>query len=73
MVLPIILLVVIPFILGMAYLTPFDLSEELPQEAIAEEPNVGILYFVLIGIWIFFLLRVLIQIKKGIFKITHGY
>ena len=73
MVLPIILLVAIPLILGMAYVPPFDMPEEPSPEAISEEPDVSILYFILIGIWIFFLLRIVIRIKKGTFKITQRY
>ena len=73
MALPIIFLIVTPVILGIAYVDPFDQVEKPPQEAISEEPDTNILYLILTGIWIFFLLRILIQIKRGTFKITQRY
>jgi hypothetical protein len=73
MALPIIFLIVIPIVLGIAYVHPFDLLEKPPQEEISEEPEVNILYLILTGIWIFFLLRIAIRIKRGTFKVTHRY
>jgi len=70
---PIIFLISIPIVLGIAYVHPFDQLEKPPQEAILEEPNVNILYFILTGIWIFFLLRIAIRIKRGTFKVTNRY
>ncbi len=46
---------------------------EFNDEPSSEEPSVNILYFFLIGIWTFILLRMLLQIKKGTFKITKRY
>ncbi|MCH9657956.1 hypothetical protein K0U27_04540 [archaeon] len=73
MALPIIFLITVPVILGIAYIHPFDLVEKPPQEAISEEYNVNILYLILIVVWIFFLLRILIRFKKGTFKVTNRY
>ena len=73
MAIPIIFLISIPIVLGIAYVHPFDQIEKPPQEEILEEPNVNILYFILIGIWIFFLLRIAIRIKRGTFKVTNRY
>ncbi len=73
MALPIIFLITIPLVLGIAYVQPFDQVEQPPQEDISEEPNENIKYVILTSIWIFFLLRILIQIKKRTFKVTHRY
>ena len=73
MVLPIIILVAIPVFLGIVVISPFDEPEEPKNEIISEEPNDNILYFLLIVIWIFFLIRILLQIKKGTFKATKKY
>lgn len=73
MVTPIIILVAIPILLGIVYVSPYDQPEEIEPEAIQEEPDVDILYFILIGIWAFFLLKILHQIKKGTFKVTQRY
>ena len=83
MVLPIIILVAIPIFFGVVYVSPFDQQELLDDEKIfeepefddqvSEEPNVNILYFILIGIWTIILLRMLRQIKKGTFKTTRKF
>jgi len=73
MVLPIIILVAIPVFLGIVVVSPFDEPEEPKNEIISEEPNDNILYFLLIVIWIFFLTKILLQIKKGTFKATQKY
>jgi hypothetical protein len=80
MVFPIIILIVVPVFLGIVYVTPFDLPEEMDVEEISEsnveeisESNASILYFILMGIWTVFLLRVLFRIRKGTFKISHKY
>ncbi len=83
MVIPIIILVTIPIFLGIVYVSPFDPPEEFNDEIISEpefndepsseEPSGNILYFFLIGIWAFILLRMLLQIKKGTFKATKRY
>ncbi len=73
MVFPIIILVAIPVFLGIVVVSPFDEPEEPKNEIISEEPNDNIVYFLLIVIWIFFLMRILLQIKKGTFKATQKY
>ena len=73
MVIPIITLVAIPVFLGMVFVPPFDVPEEPKNEIILEEPNNNILYFLLIVIWTIVLTRILLQIKKGTFKITQRY
>ncbi len=73
MVIPIILLIGIPIFLGIVYVTPFDQPEEIEKEIISEEPDVSILYFILMGFWTLYLIKILLQIKKGSFKITQRY
>lgn len=73
MVMPVILLVMIPIFLGFVYVSPFDQPEEMEPELISYEPDISILYFILMGIWSIFLLRILLRIKEGTFKITHRY
>ena len=73
MVIPIIILVTIPIFLGIVYSPPFDLPEEPDEKMISDEENVDILYFLLMGIWVIILIRILIQIKKRTFKITRRF
>ncbi|MCH9664105.1 MAG: hypothetical protein K0U66_10695 [Gammaproteobacteria bacterium] len=73
MAIPIIILFTIPIILGIVYVSPFDEPETPDPEIISEESDVSILYLVLVGIWTFILLRMLIRIKKGTFRITQKY
>jgi hypothetical protein len=73
MVIPLIVLVGIPIFLGIVYVTPFDQPEEIEKNVISEEPDVSILYFILMGIWTLYLIKILFQIKKGNFKATQRY
>ncbi|MEX0861355.1 hypothetical protein [Nitrosopumilus sp.] len=73
MVIPIIVLITIPVFLGIAYVTPFDQPEEIDSQVISEDPDVSILYFILMVTWAIFLLRILLKIKKGTFKVTQRY
>ena len=73
MVIPMIILVAIPVFLGIVTVSPFDQPEEPKNEVIPEEPDENILYFLLMGIWLFFLIRILLQLKKGTFKATQKY
>ena len=73
MVVPIIVLVTIPIFLGIVYMPPFDQQVQEEPKEIAEEPDVSTLYFILMGIWSLYLIKILIQIKKGSFKVTQRY
>jgi hypothetical protein len=80
MVLPIIIIVAIPIFLGLVYMPPFDMPvEEEPREIpeklkeIPEEPDVSILYYILMGIWSLYLIKIILQVKKGTFKVTQRY
>jgi len=73
MVVPIIILVAIPIFLGIVYMPPFDQQVQEEPKEVAEEPDVSILYFILMGIWSLYLIKILIQIKKGSFKVNQRY
>jgi len=82
MVIPIIIVIAIPLFFGIVYAPPFDLPEEFNDgtisdesndEVISEEPDMSILNFMLMVIWIIVLLRILLQVKKGTFKVTQRY
>lgn len=73
MVLPIVVLIVIPVFLGLTYVSPFDLPDEFDEPSVPESSGADILYFLLMGIWIVFLLRIIILMKRGTYKITQRY
>ena len=79
MVVPIIVLVAIPIFLGIVYMPPFDMPvepevAEIPETAeISEEPDVNILYYILMGIWTLYLIKILLQVKRRTFKVTQRY
>ncbi|AFS81255.1 hypothetical protein NKOR_06920 [Candidatus Nitrosopumilus koreensis AR1] len=73
MVLPIVILIAIPVFLGITYVPTFDLPEEPNEPPIPESSGIDILYFLLMGIWIVFLLRIIILMKRGTYKITQRY
>ena len=72
----IVILVVIPVFLGISYVAPFDPPTEIEEPEIPEtNENTGasVLYILLMGIWVIFLLRIIILMKKGSYKITQRY
>ncbi|MGY5149469.1 MAG: hypothetical protein ACW9W3_05340 [Candidatus Nitrosopumilus sp. bin_68KS] len=73
MVIPIIVLIAIPIFLGIAYMPPFELPEVVEPKGIPEELDVSILYYILMGFWTLYLIKILLQIKKGTFKVTQRY
>lgn len=81
MVVPIIILVAIPVFLGLVYMPPFDMPVEEPKDGpaeiepkvIPEEPDASILYYILMGIWSLYLIKIILQVKKGTFKVTQRY
>lgn len=73
MVLPIIILLGIPILLGIVYIPPFEQPEEIQTEVISEEPDLSFLYYILLGIWTLYLIKILLQVKKGTFKVTQRY
>ena len=73
MVLPIILLLGIPILLGIVYIPPFEQPEEIPNEIISEETDLSFLYYILLVIWTLYLIKILLQVKRGTFKVTQRY
>lgn len=73
MVVPIIVLLGIPILLGIVYMPPYDLPVEEEQNEIPEELDVSILYYILMGIWTLYLIKILLQVKKRTFKVTQRY
>ena len=73
MVVPIIIIVAIPIFLGLVYMPPFDMPAEEEPKGIPEEPDVSILYYILMGIWSLYLIKIILQVKKGTFKVTQRY
>ncbi|QDI89395.1 hypothetical protein Nisw_07600 [Candidatus Nitrosopumilus sp. SW] len=73
MVLPIVVLIVIPIFLGITYVAPFDQPGEIQEPPIPENSGAMILYVLLMGIWVVFLLRIVILMKRGSYKITQKY
>ena len=73
MAMPIILLVGIPILLGIVYVTPFEQPEEIEQKVVSEQPDFSIVYFILMAIWTLYLIKILLQIKKGTFRVTQRY
>jgi hypothetical protein len=73
MVIPIIVLVIIPIFLGIVYIPSFDQSVEEESREVLEEPDVSFLYYILMGFWTLYLIKILLQVKKGTFKITQRY
>jgi len=73
MVVSIIILVSIPIFLGIVYMPPFDIPTEPEAVEIPEEPDMSILYYILIGIWILYLIKIILQVKRRTFKVTQRY
>jgi len=73
MVVPIIVLVAIPVFLGIVYMPPYDLPVEEEPREIPEEPDVSVLYYILMGIWTLYLIKILLQVKRRTFKVTQRY
>ena len=73
MAIPMIIVVGVPIFFGLVYVSPFELPENKPIDAIPEEPNLDIFYFMLFVIWIVFLVRILIQVKRRQFRFVQKY
>ena len=73
MVLPILVLVTIPVFLGIVYMPPFDMPVEEEPREIPDDPDVSILYYILMGIWTLYLIKILLQVKRKTFKVTQRY
>lgn len=73
------IVIIIPIIMGIAYVPPFEIPEEpveeiqIPAEPNSDIPSRDFLYFFLMLIWLFFLIRILLQIRKGTFKLQRKF
>jgi len=63
----------IPIILGIVTVLPFDEPKIEEPERIDDTLKFGMLYFFLMLIWFFFLIRILFQLKKGTFNLQRKY
>jgi len=69
----------IPIIMGIVIAPTFDLPNESVEEISSQDnttwdiPDRNFIYFFLMLIWLFFLIRILIQIRKGTFKIQKKF
>ena len=71
-----VIVIIIPIFVGIVFVPPFELHQEeieIPDEPSVEIPNLDLLYFVLMLVWLFFLIRILFQIKRGTFTIQRKF
>ena len=79
MVFQLVIVLIIPIIMGIFFVPPFDPPEEITEEVkplsepISYIPDRDFLYFFLMLVWLFFLIRILFQIKRGTFKIQRKF
>ncbi len=79
MVFQLVVVIAIPILLGISVVPPFDLPEEpiqeipAPEKPLSDMPDRDFLYFFLMLIWLFFLIRILFQIRKGTFTLQRKY
>ncbi len=73
------LVIIIPIFIGIVFVPPFEPPQEqteeieIPDEPSVEIPNLDLLYFVLMLVWLFLLIRILFQIKRGTFTIQRKF
>ena len=68
------IVIVIPIILGIVTISPFEEPRVVDEpEKIDNTSKFEMLYFFLMLIWFFFLIRILFQLKKGTFNIFRKY
>lgn len=69
----------IPVILGIVVVQPFDTPKDtpeslkIPDKPISSTPEKEFFYFFLMIIWLFFLIRILLQIKQRTFKLQRKF
>jgi len=69
----------IPIIMGIVIAPTFDLPKESVEEIPYQDntswdiPDRDFIYFFMMLIWLFFLIRILTQIRKGTFKIKKNF
>jgi len=73
------IVIIIPIIMGIVFVPPFDASEaqdeemKSPSEPISDIPDRDFLYFFLMLVWLFFLIRILFQIKRKTFNLQRKF
>ena len=72
------IVIIIPIIFGIVFVPPFEPPEEPEEIQVPEEPPIDVphrdfLYFFLMLIWLFFLIRILLQIRKGTFRLQRKF
>ena len=72
MVFQIAIVIIIPLILGIVTVTPFD-EPEIDKSIVNDDSKFGIFYFLMILVWTFFLSRILLQLKKGTFSLQRKF
>ncbi|MBA4453257.1 MAG: hypothetical protein H2B03_08880 [Nitrosopumilaceae archaeon] len=74
-----VIVIIIPILMGIFFVPPFDPPEgpieeiKQPTEPISDIPDRDFLYFFLMLVWLFFLIRILFQIKRGTFTIQRKF
>lgn len=73
MVFQIAVVIIIPLILGIVTVAPFD--EHIEEKSIETntDSEFGLFYFFMMLIWFFFLFRILFQLKKGTFNLQRKF
>ena len=73
------IVIIIPIFVGIVFVPPFEPPQEpieeieISDEPSVEIPNLDLLYFVLMLVWLFFLIRILFQIKRGTFTLQRKF
>jgi Na+/H+ antiporter NhaD/arsenite permease-like protein len=73
------IVIIIPIIMGIVFAPPFDAPEaqdeemKSPSEPISDIPDRDFLYFFLMLVWLFFLIRILFQIKRKTFNLQRKF
>jgi hypothetical protein len=73
MVFQLVIIIIIPIILGIVTVSPFDEPIVEDPSEIEDDSKFGLFYFFLMLIWFFFLFRILFQLKKGTFNLQRKY
>lgn len=68
-------LIIIPIILSIVTVTPYEKPAKEDEQVVSPESkaNVRVVFFILSMIWLLFLMRILYQLKKGTFKIRTKF
>ena len=73
MIIPVFIAVLIPIFFGIVYVSPFELPEKIDADKIPENPSLDIFFLILFAVWIIFMVKIIIQIKKRQFRFAQKY